>query len=217
MGTDGMPTLAVVPAQGSAEMQISEKQPIADDVVAIAAVHSGAVDVRADEPAMGVDTLFASVYGGLKAMAHRELRRSSDHTLNTTALVHELYVKLSAGKELAFSRSEKFFGYAALAMRHILVDRAFRRTCLKSGGNEQHVELDDPSVDSVAGSPQLALQLDAALTALERFDTRAARVVELHYFAGLPMTRVAEVLGVTRRTIDRDWRYARAFLLAHAE
>ena len=101
-------------------------------------------------------------------------------------------------------------------MRHILTDAARRRMQPKRGGDQARLMLSDPAVDSVLVDPQLALQLDEALVALEREDARAAQVVELHYFAGLELQQVADTLGVARRTADRDWRYARAFLAARS-
>jgi RNA polymerase sigma factor (TIGR02999 family) len=162
--------------------------------------------------AEGVDEVFKQVYARLKVMARRELSRSSTNTLNTTALVHELYLKMCSGRDLRFENSVKFFSYAAMGMRHILVDRATRRGRIKFGGADTHVELDGSGANDVSVDAQLALQLDAALRELEQDDMRAARVVELHYFAGLPLDHVGDLLGVARRTVDRDWRYARAFL-----
>ncbi|HET6546522.1 MAG TPA: ECF-type sigma factor [Rhodanobacteraceae bacterium] len=162
------------------------------------------------------DALFGLVYQRLKSMAHRELDRlPAGATIDTTALVHELYVKVSAGDELHFDAPAQFFSYAARAMRHILVDRARHRMRLCAGAGQVRLSLTDPGFDGAEPDPQQALQLDAALDALAAEDERAARVVELHYFAGLSLERVAELLGVVRRTVDRDWRYARAFLLAH--
>ena len=158
--------------------------------------------------------LFGKVYKQLKSMAHRELGRSSERTLDTTSLVHELYVRVCAGRDIEFPGAAQFFSYAARAMRHILIDRACRRIRPKVGGAAIQVELTHASVASVAVDPMVALQLDAALTALESSDARAAQVVELHYFAGLGFDQVAELVGVSRRTVDRDWRYARAFLVA---
>jgi len=157
------------------------------------------------------------MYAQLKSMAHRELQRSGGNTLDTTALVHELYVKLCSGRELEFPEVRQFFFYAARAMRHLLTDRARYRIRLKGGGSELHVPLTDETLDDVSINSQLALQLDAALDALEVDDVRAARVVELHYFAGLGLGRVGELLGLARSTVNRDWRYARSFLLAHLE
>jgi RNA polymerase sigma factor (TIGR02999 family) len=175
-------------------------------------------DSTPDAATPNADALFGEVYERLKRMAHRELGRvGGGGTVNTTELVHDLYVRLNHGDELAFADPAQFFSYAARAMRHILVDRARQRLRLKSGGDQVRLSLTDPAVDAVGLGPQQALQLDAALDALARDDERAARVVELHYFGGLTLDRVAELLGVVRRTIDRDWRYARAFLLAQME
>lgn len=162
-------------------------------------------------PTETVDVLFVEVYDRLKAMASRELARSDGATLNTTALVHELYMKVCAGHELKFTEPAQFFSYAAQAMRHILVDRARLRLRIKRGGGVAPVELDanEAIADATAGH---ALELDEALKKLERDDPRAAQLVTLHYFAGLPLPRIAEILGVTERTLSRDWRFARAFL-----
>jgi len=160
---------------------------------------------------LGADALFAEVYDRLKAMASRELARNDGATLNTTALVHELYVKVCAGRDLRFSDPAQFFGYAAQAMRHILVDRARLRLRAKRGGGVVPVDIDaaDPIADATA---EHALELDEALRKLEVDDPRAAQVVTLHYFAGLPLPKIAEIMGVTERTLSRDWRFARAFL-----
>lgn len=157
------------------------------------------------------DALFVEVYDRLKAMASRELARSEGATLNTTALVHELYMKVCSGHELTFANPGQFFSYAAQAMRHILVDRARARLSAKRGRGVAPVDLDanDAIADATAGQ---ALGLDEALKKLEIDDARAAQVVALHYFAGLPLRRIAEILGVTERTVNRDWSYSRAFL-----
>jgi RNA polymerase sigma factor (TIGR02999 family) len=155
--------------------------------------------------------LFAEVYDRLKAMASRELSRADGATLNTTALVHELYVRICSGRELTFNEPAQFFVYAAQAMRHILVDRARQRLRIKRGSGIAAREL-DPNDAIADATAERALELDEALTKLERDDPRAAELVTLHYFAGLPLARIAEILGVTERTLGRDWRFARAFL-----
>jgi RNA polymerase sigma factor (TIGR02999 family) len=160
---------------------------------------------------LGADALFIEVYDRLKSMASRELAKSDGATLNTTALVHELYVKLSTSRELAFEQPAQFFGYAAQAMRHILVDRARQRLRIKRGSGVVPVDLESNDVAADA-TAEHALELDEALKKLERDDPRAAQLVALHYFAGLPLPRIAELLGVTERTLSRDWRFARAFL-----
>jgi RNA polymerase sigma factor (TIGR02999 family) len=160
---------------------------------------------------LGADALFIEVYDRLKSMASRELARSDGATLNTTALVHELYMKLSTSRALAFEQPAQFFSYAAQAMRHILVDRARQRLRIKRGSGIEPVDLE--STDIVADTTaEHAIELDEALKKLERDDPRAAQLVALHYFGGLPLPRIAKILGVTERTLSRDWRFARAFL-----
>jgi len=157
-------------------------------------------------------------YEALKRLAHKQLRNDGGHTLNTTALVHELYLRLSRSNvdDLALGTAQ-LYTYAAKAMRHILVDKARYRLRAKDNGSLERVSLSDPHVGDVALSPLAALQLDAALDALEVDHPRAAKVVELHYFGGLELADVASALGVVRRTIDRDWRYARAYLAAQLD
>ena len=157
------------------------------------------------------DALFQDVYSRLKAMAARQRRRASGATLCTTEIVHELYLRIgeSAG---AFAEPAQFFAYAARAMRHLLVDHARRRLQIGRGGGWQRATLSDPAVEKVAIDPQQALELDSALSRLEHDDERAAKVLELHYFGGLPLEQIAQLLDVGERTVDRDMRYARSFL-----
>lgn len=158
------------------------------------------------------DALFAEVYARLKAMAGRQLSGSDRGTLDTTALVHELYLRIGANAELAFEHQAQFFAYAARAMRHLLLDRARNRTRKRAAGSWTPITLDGEDLRLAIDSAEDALALDAALVKLAEVDARAAQVVELIYFAGLSLEQVADALGVVRRTIDRDWRFARAFL-----
>jgi RNA polymerase sigma factor (TIGR02999 family) len=160
------------------------------------------------------DALFDAVYARLKAMAARQLGQRERGTLDTTALVHELYLRIGAQDELEFPHPAQFFAYAARAMRHLLADRARDHMRQCAGGGWIAVTLTGSDGRLAIDDAQSALALDAALTQLETADARAARVVELRYFAGLPLEQVAEQLGVTRRTADRDWAFARAFLHA---
>jgi RNA polymerase sigma factor (TIGR02999 family) len=164
------------------------------------------------------DALFTEVYARLKAMASRQLagnRRNA--TLDTTELVHELYLRIGQRQELHFQEPAQFFSYAARAMRHLLINRARDRLRLRAGGQWNRVTLDDRNLKLAIDTAEQALALDAALDALERTDARAAKVVELRYFAGLGLEQVAEALGLARRTIDRDWRFARAFIKARMD
>lgn len=165
--------------------------------------------------ARSADALFAVVYDRLKRLANRQLGRGPRHTLDTTALVHEVYLRLENGRDFAFAQPAQFFAYAARAMRHILIDRARARMRQKAGGDWVKVTITgDDGVQGAIESAEQALALEQALTQLEEVDERAARVVELRYFTGLAPEQVAQVLQVTRRTVDRDWRYACAFLQA---
>lgn len=164
------------------------------------------------------DALFDEVYARLKAMASRQLaRQRRSPTLDTTELVHELYLRMGQRQELRFREPAQFFAYAARAMRHLLINRARDRLRLRAGGQWQRVTLDDHDLKLALDTAEQALALDSALDALEQADARAARVVELRYFAGLTLEQVAETLGLARRTIDRDWRFARAFIKARME
>jgi RNA polymerase sigma factor (TIGR02999 family) len=159
------------------------------------------------------DDLFTVVYERLKMLASRQLARGPRATLDTTSLVHEVYLRLGRERALSFEYQEHFFAYAARAMRHVMIDHARARTRQKAGGEWIRVTLtDDDRKQKAIASAEEALALERALTALEREDERAARVVEMSYFAGLSHQQIADALGVGVRTIERDWRYARAVL-----
>ena len=166
----------------------------------------------AGSPAHTADALFAEVYARLKAMAARQRARGAGATLETTALVHELYLRMSTGRELVFEHQAQFFAYAARAMRHLLADRARDRLRQRAGGEWVRITLTGGSQHFAIESAEQALALDAALQRLQDTDARAAKVLELHYFAGLTIEQIAATLDVARSTIDRDWRFARAFL-----
>jgi RNA polymerase sigma factor (TIGR02999 family) len=156
--------------------------------------------------------LFAEVYDRLKAMASRQLERGARDTLDTTGLVHELYLRFGSRPHLRFDHEAQFFAYAAKAMRTLLADRARDRLTQRAGGAWARVTLDADDAQLSIDSAERAMVLDDALTQLERIDPRAARVVELRYFAGLTLEQVAPLLGMTESTVVRDWRFARAFL-----
>lgn len=166
------------------------------------------------EATQGTDALFDAVYARLKAMAGRQLAGRARDTLDTTALVHELYLRCSGQGELVFAHPAQFFAYAARAMRNLLTNRARDRMSMKAGGQWQRTTLTDGDERLALDTAEQALMLEYALRRLEQADARAAQVVELRYFAGLSLEQVAENLQLARRTIDRDWRFARAFLKA---
>lgn len=163
-------------------------------------------------PATG-DALFEAVYARLKAMAANQLAAAPPGgTLQATALVHELYLRMQRARDLKFSHEAPFFAYAAHAMRHLLADRARDRKRLRAGGDWMRVTLTGIEEQVALDSADEALALDAAIEKLAAVDARAARVLEMRYFAGLSVDDVALALDTSPRTIDRDWLFARAFL-----
>lgn len=164
-------------------------------------------------PNSSIDVLFTTVYDELRSAAHSVRSRTQGNTLNTTLLVHELYLRLRKSAGVEFANKAQFFGYAGRALRSIMVDHARSRIAERARVNDVAVLLAS-ELNPEALSPMQALGLDAALKLLELDDARAAKVVELHFFAGLTLAEIAEHLQLTSRTIDRDWRYARAFLQA---
>ena len=156
--------------------------------------------------------LLPLVYDALRRAARRELASRPSDTLSTTGLVHELYLKLGRAQRPDWRDRTHFLGAAALAMRHLLVDRARRRATDKRGGAHRVVTLDEGIVaDHQAAS---LLDLHDALDRLAAVDARLARVVECRFFGGLTEQETAELLGVTERTVRRDWTKARGFLYA---
>ena len=168
--------------------------------------------VDASAQSRGADEMFAAVYDRRKAMAGKQLARGARGTLDTTAVVHELYLRMSAKRDLRFEQPMQFFAYAARALRHLLADRARERLRQRAGGGWARVTMNDESDQFAIESAEEALGFEEVLARLEQTDARAARIVELTFFAGLTQEQIAEVLGLTRRTIGRDWRFARAFL-----
>jgi RNA polymerase sigma factor (TIGR02999 family) len=162
--------------------------------------------------ASGTDALFDAVYARLKAMAARELKGHAHATLDTTALVHELYLRVGKQPGLAFEHPAQFFAYAARAMRHLLSDRARDRLRLRAGGDLLRITLTGSDGQLAIESAEQALALDSALDRLAQTDARAAQVLELHYFAGMTVKQIADTLQLATSTVDRDWRFARAFL-----
>jgi RNA polymerase sigma factor (TIGR02999 family) len=164
-------------------------------------------------PAQSADALFASVYEKLKRMASRRLS-GDDRTssMDTTVLVHELYLRVNTQRDLTFDHPSQFFTYAARAIRHLLADRARDRMTQRAGGEWMRVTLTGEDHRFALESAEQALALDASLQRLEATDARAARVVELRYFAGLTAAQAADALDIARRTADRDWEFAQAFL-----
>jgi len=162
--------------------------------------------------------LFALAYDELKRIAHRARRNSPRaETIDTTALVHEVFLKIRVRDEARDKDPAYLRALAARAMRQVLVDRARRRLADKRGEGVPLVTLDGLNAASGQAAPFDLLSVEHALTELERLDERLARLIEMHVFAGMSMTEVAHVLEVNERTAYRDWRKARAFLIGHLD
>lgn len=158
------------------------------------------------------DEVFPLVYDFLRRIAHRKLAgERSGHTLATTDLVHEAYLKLVRLDRIEWQGRAQFLAIAARAMRNILVDYALRRKTGKRGGGYTRVALeDDLAIQEASGADVLAVH--AALERLEAIDERQSRVVECRFFAGMSIEETAEALGVSPASIKRDWALARAWL-----
>jgi RNA polymerase sigma factor (TIGR02999 family) len=157
------------------------------------------------------DRMLPLVYDQLRRIARRELAVRPSDTLSTTALVHELYLKFSRADRADWQNRAHFLGVAAVAMRHILVDRARRRSAEKRGGANRHVTLDD-GLTVANDSAESLLEIHEALDHLATIDERLARVVECRFFGGMTEQETAEALSITERTVRRDWVKARGLL-----
>jgi RNA polymerase sigma factor (TIGR02999 family) len=162
--------------------------------------------------AAAIDRLLPVVYDQLHRIAHRALQgERSGHTLGTTGVVHEAYLKLVDQTRVGWRDRAHFFAVAALAMRRILVDYARRHRRAKRGGGASVVTLDE-GVVSLDERAENLVALDEALTRLSELNPRLSRVVECRFFGGLTEEEIAEALGVTTRTVKRDWAKARGWL-----
>lgn len=157
------------------------------------------------------DKLYGLAYQELRRLAHSVRVGRGVETINTTALVHEAYIKLAASKKPAWVDRVHFLRIAARAMRQVLIDAAQRRTAQKRGGKAVPIEFDE-RVHSSLVDPETLLALDEALKQLEAVDERQAQVVECRFFAGLTIEETALALGVSDSSVKRDWRTARAWL-----
>lgn len=218
--------------------QKSESKSVADaDPDSVTAL---LVDSRSgDEPAL--NKLVACLHDELREMARRlMLRERCNHTLQATALVHETYLKLMIGRSISWQDRRHFLAICARAMRQVLVQHAETKNTLKRGGERRRVPLEGAEAEvaffegQVASTPFLAsgnaiggvesawrvfqersvdlLALDEALDRLARLDARQAKVVELRFFGGLSVPETAQVIGMSERTVEREWRTARAWL-----
>jgi RNA polymerase sigma factor (TIGR02999 family) len=159
-----------------------------------------------------LDELTPLVYDELKRLASRYLRRERpDHTLQSTALVHEAYMRMVDQRNVKWQNRAQFFGLAAEMIRRILVDHARAHRAEKRGGEAVKLNLDE-ALDAAAGRDLDLVRLDDALKELAELDPQQSRIVELRYFAGLTIEETAEALAVSPATVKRDWAVAKAWL-----
>jgi RNA polymerase sigma-70 factor, ECF subfamily len=158
------------------------------------------------------DEVMSLVYDELRRMARRYMQQQpAGHTLQTTALIHEAYLRLVGQEQSGWENRGHFFGVAAQAMRHILVDYARARQAAKRGGAARPVSLEEAAYVSAERAAEL-IALDDALTELARLAPRQSQIVELRYFGGLSAAETADVLRISTDTVTRDWQQAKAWL-----
>lgn len=161
-----------------------------------------------------VDELLPLLYDELRMLAVQKLSREpAGHTLQATALVHEVYLRLTGGQRKSWSSRGQFFAAAAEAMRRILIDNARRKKSLKRGGDRERFSLDHVTLANETGMPvEDLLSLDEALDRLSQADPKVADLVKLRFFAGLTGREAGEALGISHNTADAYWAYARGWL-----
>jgi RNA polymerase sigma factor (TIGR02999 family) len=159
-----------------------------------------------------LEKLIPIVYDDLRRVAARCMRsQNPGHTLQTTALVHEAYLRLTRDQDRTWENRAHFFGVAAQIMRHLLVDHARAAACAKRKGDAVVVDLvDAPDLTTIA--PEDLLAVDDALNRFTEIDPRASRIVELRFFVGLTSEETAEVMGISEKTVKRDWSAAKSWL-----
>ncbi len=161
------------------------------------------------------DQAFALLYADLQRLAHSRMRRSGSMTmLDTTALVHESWLRFRGAGDAVFADKQHFMGYAARVMHAVVVDFVRTRRAAKHGGEIEHVTLNTAIGDAIGHNDDEILRVDEAMQQLAVADRRLHDVVELRYFGGLTEVEIGAILGVTERTVQRDWQKARLFLSA---
>jgi RNA polymerase sigma factor (TIGR02999 family) len=171
-----------------------------------------ASESSSDSPANTPDRMVAVVYAELRRLAANYLRRERpDHTLQPTALVHEAFIRLVDQRQVDWSNRAQFMGMAAVMMRRILVNHARDRVADKRGGGVEHVPL-TLAGEGIGTAAVNLLDLHEALDRLGEADRRKAQIVELKFFAGLTTDEIADTLQISTATVERDWKFARAWL-----
>ena len=159
------------------------------------------------------DQFMPVIYDELRRQAHRFLNRErANHTLQTTALVHEAYLRLTEQRDVSWQNRAQFFGLAAQMMRRILVNYAVNRKRDKRGGSVEKLQLDETIQIQAADKSVDLIELDEALNRLAKLDERQARVIELRYFGGLTIEETAEVMGISPPRVKREWNMAKTWL-----
>ena len=165
--------------------------------------------------AVARDELFSVLYKDLQRLARARLRQNEQITLlDTTSLVHDTYLRLLNSNAIEFSDRGRFFAYASTVMRAVIVDAVRARHADRRGGEAEHVPLDTWIAESVGAPESEIVRVNDALEELAKVDQRLVKVVEMRYFGGLTETDIAAALGVTERTVRRDWEKARLLLFA---
>ena len=165
-----------------------------------------------DGDGLALERILPLVYDELRIISSKYLRDEyRKHTLQTTELVHEAYIKLIGDEKLTWENRAHFFGIAARSMRQILVDYARKRKAVKRGSGETKLSLDKAEF-LITDSEEQILLLDDALEKLEELDERASKIVELRYFSGLSIEETANMLNISAATVKRDWNFAKAWL-----
>jgi RNA polymerase sigma factor (TIGR02999 family) len=168
-----------------------------------------------DQPDGKVDALFDDLYSQLRRIAHAKLRRlGSPASLNTTALVHESYLRLAKMNLPQVQDEQHFMAYAARVMRSVVVDMARESMTARRGGGQADVTLNTELIANTPAADEQVLAVHEALKELQAIEPRMASVVEMRYFVGMEMDDIAKALNVAKRTVERDWEKARSFLYA---
>ena len=169
------------------------------------------------EKGIPIDDLLPVIYDDLRKLAAKKLAREKPgHTLQATALVHESFLRLKKSDHLQLKNTRHFYAAAATAMQRLLVDRARQKKRIKHGGTYEKIALDELEIQCALPSDTL-LEVNEALDKLARFDGRAAEFVRLRFFTGLDQNELAEHFSVSRRTADKIWAFARAWLYRELE
>jgi len=176
-------------------------------------MHGVAPQPTADQAPASVQQLFPALYAELRRLARSRLAHGGRNTyLDTSALVHEAFLRMQREGGVEVRDREHFMAYAATAMRSVVIDFVRRRSADRRGGGAQHVTLDTQAADALGSSDDEILAIHEALETLAEVDARLVRVVEMRYFVGLSDLEIAAALGVTDRTVRRDWERARLLL-----